>query len=170
MADQGKRGAKRTPPPTALWIAIILVAVAVLIWAFAGRDTTPKKVVNAEQEVVTQDDVLQVPSGELTFPGFWTDKVTHETVENGEDLQIVFRSALKDAQIELFRLCYGTASEEGFLIGKMADGTAVSVVMRSIEPDDVWSKETLDTLYALQESVNDLLVQLQTDPDIVPQG
>ena len=146
-----------------------MILVAVLIWIFAARDAAPKKVENIGQESIAQDDVLQTPYGELSFPGFWTDKVTHETIENGEDLQIVFRSTLKDAEIELFRLCYGEVSEGGFVIGQMADGALVSVVMSSIEPNDAWSQETLDTLYALQESVNDLLVQLQAHPDLIPQ-
>ena len=152
-------------------IAILAVMiVAVLIWSFAARDTAPKKVESNGQEIISQDDVLQTPYGELTFPGLWTDKVAHETVKDGENVQIVFRSTLKDAEVELFRLCYGAVPEESFVLGQMADGVSVSVVMGSIEPEEAWSQETLDTLYALQESVNDLLVQLQAHPDLTPQG
>lgn len=152
-------------------IAIVAVVIAaVLIFVFATRDGAPKKVENAGQEIVAQDDVLLTPYGELTFPGIWTDKVAHETVKNGEDVQIVFRSTLKDAEVELFSLFYGAVPEGAFVLGQMGDGVSVSVVMRSIEPDDAWSQETLDMLYALQESVNDLLVQLQSHPDLEPQG
>ncbi|MBQ9968602.1 MAG: hypothetical protein IJO88_07760 [Oscillospiraceae bacterium] len=172
LAYQGKHSAKREKRPAVGWIAAVLIVVliaAVLIWSFAARDAAPKKVENSGQEVTAPDDVLQTPYGELTYPGLWTDKVAHETIEEGDTVQIVFRSTLKDAEVELFRLSYGAVPEGGFVLGQMADGAMVSVVMGSIEPDDAWPQETLDTLYALQESVNDLLVQLQAHPELTPQ-
>lgn len=173
MAYEGKRSAgtgKRGKLVLIFGAVFLLILAAALIWFAAANGGAPKKVENTVQEVVAEDDVLQTPYGELSFPGIWTDKVSHETVEDGADLRIVFSSTLKDAEVELFTLCYGAVPEEGYVMGQMADGTEVSVVMSTIEPDAAWSEETLNSLYSLQESVNDLLIQLQSHPDFTPRG
>ena len=171
MAYEGKRsaGTKKSTKLYVLLGVVLLLIAAGLLWLFASHNA-PKQVENPGQETVAEDAVLHTPYGELSFPGMWTDRVTHEIVEDGADLRIVFRSALEGAEIELFTLCYGTVPEEGFVMGHMSDGTAVSVVMNTIDPDSAWSEETINTLYSLQESVNDLLVQLQEHDDYTPKN
>ena len=169
MAYEGKRsaGVKKKGALLLVVVGILLLLIAGgLIWFFAaGR--TPKKIENTQQEVVLEDDVIQTPFGELAYPGMWTDKVAHEITEEGEDFRVVFRSTLKDAEAELFTLCYGAVPEGGYVMGEQ-DGVTISVVMSSLSPEDAPDEDTLNTLYALQESVNDLLTQLREDPACIP--
>ena len=140
-------------------IGILLLLIAAgLVWHFTAAGT-PKKVENDGGEIVAEDDVIRTPYGDLTYPGVWTDKVSYEIVEDGADFRIVFRSTLEDAEMELFTLCYGTAPDSAYVMGRMSDGTAVSVDMKALGP--VENEEVL----TLQESINDLLVQIRQHAD-----
>lgn len=157
MAYEGKRSAGVKKKGGLLLIAGLLVFLAVggLLWSFLVGSGQREE--NMQTEVIPEDDVIQTPFGELAYPGMWTDRVSHKTVEDGTDLRIVFCSASDGT--ELFALCYGTVPDGAYVMGEMADGTAVSVDMNTLEPG------TADELYSLQESINDLLVQIREDPE-----
>jgi len=164
-------------------IPIMAAAVAVLFAACIQKQVQvpprsaevvrPEKIENdpAQQELTARpDDVIATSYGELTFPGMWADRVQYEIEENETaDVKIHFNGAVDGAQAKLFTLCYGTVPEDGYEMGALlTDGdmlVPVSVVMYPIVPQEDWSEETTNELYALQESVNDLLVQIQSDPD-----
>ena len=168
MAYEGKRSAgtkKKSKVLLVLLMLLVVIAAAGAAWYFAGH-SVPEKVKNSGTEVVMEDDVIATPFGELAYPGMWTDRVAHETVQDGEDVRIVFRSTIEGAGAELFTLCYGTVPEDGYVMGSYGE-TAVSVVMHTIDPDR-YADDALDTLYSLQESVNDLLVRLREDPAFTP--
>ena len=157
MAYEGKRsaGVKKKGGLLLLAGVLVLLAAGGLLWSFIA-DTGPRNAENTQTEFVPEDDVIQTPFGELTYPGMWTDRVSHKSVEDGSDLRIVFSSTPDGT--ELFALCYGTVPEGAYVMGEMADGTAVSVDMNTLEPG------TADEIYSLQESINDLLVQLREAP------
>jgi len=173
MAYEGKRsaGTKKKGKVTLILIIVVLVAAlaAGAIWYFAGGATqAPEKIKNDQQEtIIPEDDVITTDYMELAYPGMWTDRVEHEVTQEGADVSIVFRSVPE--KIELFTLCFGTVPESGYVMGHLTDKAGeeipVSVVMAAIEPDATMSEETLDELYGLQESINDLLVQLRENPD-----
>ena len=167
-----------------LWVLAAALSAALLLPA-CGKDAAenepvpqiaeedlPPKVENEpaqEQELVQPDDVIVTPYGELKYPGMWTDRVRYEMEEDGADVKVHFYATAEGAQVQLFTLCYGTVPEDGYEMGQLLiEGdmvVPVSTVMYSIVPQDDWSEETTNELYALQESINDLLVQLQEDPD-----
>ena len=161
-------------------IPIMAAAVVVLFAACMHKQVQvppqpeverPEKIENEPQQELTAqpDDVIATSYGELTFPGMWADRVQYEIEEDESDVKIHFNGAVEGAQAKLFTLCYGTVPEDGYEMGALlTDGdmlVPVSVVMYPIVPQEGWSEETTNELYALQESVNDLLVQIQGDPD-----
>jgi len=139
------------------------------------EEQRPAKVENdpvqQEQAQVQPDDVIVTAYGELKYPGMWTDRVSHEIEEDGGDVKVHFYSMVDDTQVPLFTLCYGTVADDGYEFGSlMTDGDVavpVSMVMHPIVPQEGWSEETVNELYDLQESQNDLLVQIQTAPNFI---
>lgn len=126
----------------------------------------PPKVENdpAVQEQTEQpDDVIVTAYGKLEYPGMWTDRVQHEVIENGSDVEVHFYSVVEDERIELFGLYYGIAPETAFQCGEVQVEDMlipISVVTPTIEPKDSWPEGTYDELQSLQESQNDILTQL----------
>ena len=133
----------------------------------------PEKIENdpvqQEEPAATPDDVIATAYGELIFPGMWADRVQYEIEENGADVKIHFTGTVDGAEAKLFTLCYGTVPEDGYEMGSLlTDGdmvVLVSTVMYPIVPQEEWPEEATNELYTLQESINDLLVQLQENPD-----
>lgn len=134
----------------------------------------PEKVKNEQptEEVVLEENKIQTAYGELTYSEMWTDRVWYELREDGSNVQIVFHGEFGEVQAQLFALCYGAVPEEAALMGTLTaeDGTVtdVSVVMYPIIPEEDWPEDEVNELYALQESVNDLLMQLHEDPAFTP--
>ena len=133
----------------------------------------PAKVENdvqqQQQDEQPQDDVIETVYGELTYPGMWADRVSYDIVENGADVQITFYAKAEDTEVDLFTLCYGTVPENGYEMGSLLVEddmvVPVSTVMYPIVPEEGWSEETVNELSALQESINDLLIQLRAYPN-----
>lgn len=169
MAYEGKRSSGKRKGLGILILVILLIAllIAGALWFWFGRDAVPEKVKNDDVQTEVQDDVIRTPYGALSYPGMWTDRVTHTVEQDGSDYRVSFQGEADGAPVPLFTLCYGTVLEQGYVMGQMTDGTQVSVVMHAIEPQEGWSEETLNGLYALQESVNDLLVQLRENPEFI---
>ena len=161
-------------------------AVVLLLAACSQKETTPKqpevieperpaKVENdekqQEQEVLPEDDVITTVYGELSYPGMWADRVSYEIEEDGADVKIHFTGKVDGAEAKLFSLCYGSVPEDGYEMGSLTvDGdmvVLVSTVMYPIVPQEGWSDEAVNELSALQESVNDLLVQLREYPNFI---
>ena len=163
-------------------IPIMAAAVVLLVAACTPKQALPEveqetqrpeKIENdpvqQEEVTATPDDVIATAYGELIFPGMWADRVQYEIEENESDVRIHFEGIVDGVQIPLFTLCYGTVPDNGYEMGALlTDGdmlVPVSTVMYPIVPEESWSEETTNELYALQESVNDLLVQIQSDPN-----
>lgn len=156
-------------PIKKLAAVLAVAAVGLTLLAACGKNEPPEKIENTQQEIVLPDDVIRTPAGELNYPGMWTDRVTHKVIEEGDDWKVIFRSDLGKVQEQLFTLCFGTVPEDGFVLGYLAqDGEEipVSVVMAQIDQ----TINEAETLNALQESVNDLLVQVYEHPDFVAAG
>ena len=186
MAGRHTRGAR--VKRNRIWPVLAAVVGMVLVFAACSpketehkpteepMQTRPEKVENDEQQMqqeeLPEDDVISTVYGELSYPGMWTDRVWYEVAEDGADVQIIFYAQVEQAETKIFALCYGTVPEDGFEMGTLlVDGdmlVPVSTVMYPIVPEETWSEETTNEILSLQESVNDLYMQLQENPDFTP--
>lgn len=157
---------------TTAWLLAALMAAGVML---AGCDseekavTPPEKIESAQQEVAIPDDVIPTPCGELTFPGMWKEHVSFEIEEEGEDYRVTFTGTSDGVEAKLFTLCFGSVPERAYVMGSF-EQMQVSILMHTIEPQQDWPEGAYDALCSLQESQNDLLIQLQQLPGFSTTG
>ena len=96
--------------------------------------------------------------------------VRHSEEEGNQT--VAFCSEISGEELELFAVVLGTADENDFTLGILQDDTAgevpVSIRMNVQDPAD-WSAEDFERINALQERVNDIIIQFYEDPRFVPE-
>lgn len=152
------------------------VAVAMVDFApDAGWLEDEKNLVLAMQEAINDLvkalDPLMNPSGEveietpyvtLRYPGVWRDQLVVEQTDN----TVTFFGKLPEREkTPLFSLTFG--GDETGAIGHVRDDAGREVSVRlTVEElffDDGWTTEEMDTLYSMQESMNELMDALMTE-------
>ena len=124
---------------------------------FSQKDNDLQSI--AEDNGLTE---VQTHFGKLYYPGKWSDmEVETKMLDNGEDIH--FSVIIDDQKYELFQINIGGG--EGQLVGKITDSDGkqrdVFVVMSVLEEISDLPEETQDKLYAMQESVNTIVENLE---------
>lgn len=119
----------------------------------------------AIQEDPDGDVWVETPYCDLIYPFEMSDalRVRSESVDDG--LTVIFYGSINDVEEALYAIHFGV--ETGFPVGtlSLADGTEIGVWTEifEIEPEASWGEGEINTLYAMQECVNDTLAQLQQE-------
>lgn len=119
------------------------------------------------QEAEAQPDGvrLETPYGILEIPGAWGDQLQAEA-SGVEPYTLEFYGCLPGREkVLLFSFRFGGAAEGAAAMTRDAAGDPVPVHLTVGELAETagWSEQETDTLYAMQESLNELLESLRTD-------
>lgn len=102
--------------------------------------------------------------GTLKFPEQWKKdlKIEKNTTETGEE--IIFRETITKDCLTLFTICIDMP-ESGSYIGNLTDAAGktheVYLQINELEMQEDLPKETKSRIYAMQESVNDIIDNLR---------
>ena len=135
----------------------------------ASVPAAPVEETTAEQMEIQenpQGDVwVETPYCNLVYPFEMSDTLRVESKSVGEGLTVTFYGGINDLEEALYAVHFGV--EAGFPVGTLSaeDGTEVSVWADVFEivPGDSWQEDEINTLYAMQECVNDTLEYLQNE-------
>lgn len=147
----------------------VIVILCIILCALSGcsnissKDDFPQK--DNDLQSIAEDNglaELQTNFGKLYYPEKWSDmEVETKMLDNGEDIN--FSVTIDDQKYELFQINIGGG--EGQLVGKITDSDGkqrdVFVVMSVLEKISDLPEETQDKLYAMQESVNTIVENLE---------
>lgn len=114
------------------------------------------------------DYLISTPIAKLYIPEVWKEMVRTEQMSE-EDCFIVTVFSTGDApEVKLYTIYIGAKTAQGILLGTAAaeDGTFLDVyfAVDEIEINDDWDSGEIDTLFAIQESVNDIIRQITELP------
>lgn len=106
----------------------------------------------------------------LYLPQAVQDRITFNTVENEQGTNITFTGKEYAQELVLFSVALTKGEPEGYLLGVLKDETKgewkVAVNVTQINSQD-WSEEQYSEISALQQCVNDIMIQIQEDPRFV---
>ena len=125
----------------------------------AANELLNKLSVSREAEVVIAEDlVIETPYGNLYYPGEWKDSLVVEQ----ENESVHFYANINEKKVKLFTLEFGVEdSAIAYVLNDNNNKVSVGIRMEELMLDDNWSDEDKNTVYTMQESVNDLLEKLE---------
>lgn len=129
-----------------------------------AQEASPTTVDDTEDAPLTATNavVIDTPYGTLYYPKTWSSYVKYSGETSGDTYAESFYCCIKEQEIPLFTI-YFNAADKGFEAGSVSkDGQAVPVTveLHEWEPDETWTEDETTTLYAMQESVNEVLAAL----------
>ena len=105
------------------------------------------------------------------YPQEWENKVEEVRTEDGANCTVTFQTKISGKEVVLFSVVMGPDEAEGYLLGQLKDEATgminVYSVMNEADPE-AWSEEEYSEICALQERVNDIIVQFFEDERFVP--
>ena len=164
-----------------LWVllaaVLILIAALLLVLLRPDRtnDTTGGTTTAAAETAENLDaDMIPLPTKYIIL-GYPAElkadvKASCEEITGGQKL--TFTTDFTGKELELFHISISTSGGDGFTIGTLEDEKAghlqVWVSVKDYARDD-FSSEDFQKLNAMQERVNDIIVQFYDDSRFVPQ-
>lgn len=161
-------------------IAVLLIVVAVLsaklLWPGEEQNdatdpTSPTEPSYAEANGdETQEDPgipLVTEYMVLSYPAELEDQVRIEYEELADGQQIIFTTDFTGEELELFRFSISKSGTDGYRLGVLTDENAgqLLVCMNVTEySSGSWTPEEYAKLNAMQERVNDIIIQFYDDP------
>jgi len=155
---------------------VTALTVLVIVWPRTEPVISPNTIPTGEptgssspigtnqEETLTEDNAesIQTPYATLYFPDEWKSYVTHTSQTNGEASSEAFSATIGGHTAPLYTIHFA-APELGHPAGtvvKDGEEVPVTVELHEFTPDETWTDEDTQILYALQETVNDVLAAL----------
>ena len=176
---------KKANKLTLVLAVLLLVAavVLVIIGLTANRASEdpvksmydPNYAVGKNSETIIAGEIEEIPVVDiplklisLNYPEELADRLSVETKEDETGAELRFSGDFNGKQLELFGFVIAQSNEaEGFVLGTIKDAEKGSffVIMQveEINPNG-WTDEEYADICALQERVNDIIVQFYADP------
>ncbi len=135
----------------------------------------PNYAVGKDSETIIDGELVEIPVVDiplkllsLNYPEELADRLTVESKEDESGAELRFSGDFNGKKLELFGFVISHSNEaEGFVLGTIKDAEKGSffVIMQveEINPDG-WTEAEYADICALQERVNDIIVQFYADP------
>lgn len=165
---------KRKKESAVLWIVI---SVMMVLLCACGADDEKVPVytegVSIDETMVMETPGIAVENPYMTY-SYAADLadvlIVRDTVEENRH-EAVFLADISGQEVELFSVVLGTDAEEnGFEVGVLEDaslGTIHVTLVMNEQKEENWSEEHFAQINALQERINDIIVQFYDDPRFV---
>ncbi|MBR0446424.1 MAG: hypothetical protein IIX23_03910 [Oscillospiraceae bacterium] len=166
-------------PKSAMLVLTILLSAAMALTG-CGQDQEESKEPAPTQPAQTEDGNEQITEDSgipftteyiiLSYPSELEDMVSirYEPLEDGQ--MILFTTDFTGEELELFRFYISRSPTEGYPLGTLTDAQygemTVCVEVKEYSSGS-WTPEEYAKLGAMQERVNDIIVQFHEDPRFV---
>lgn len=158
-------------------ILSVFVIVCVFILASCNANDVPKE---GPTEIIITPDVSSKAESvdefeekastvktsyiDLFYPEKWEGMIeTRETnIKNG--LTVDFCGKVNNKNEIIYKIHFNIESENSFNIGILEDGTIITAEIVDFIPNDNWSQEEIDTMCALQETINYTIEKIKETP------
>lgn len=171
-----------------LAILLLIAAVVIVVIGFTANRVSedpvksmydPNYAIGKNSETIYADEVVELPVVEiplklvsLNYPEDLADKLFVETKEDDTGAELRFSGKFSGKELELFSFDLAQSNDtDGFILGTIKDAQKGSffVIMHvgEISPNG-WSEAEYAEICALQERVNDIIVQFYNDPRFEP--
>lgn len=158
------------------YMILLLMLAALLV--LTGCGSAPEAETESADEALwgtapEETQGIAVDNAYMTFyyPQEWKGKVEELREENGKNVTVSFQTKVGEKDVVLFSIVLGPDVFDGYLLGQLKDPQAGSINVYSIMNELVredWSEEEYSEICALQERVNDIIVQFYDDDRFVP--
>lgn len=166
-------------------ISVILMAVTIvaLLLTACGEQARSEETDTTETTLHDEEEIwgtapeetlgvaVDTPYISFCYPEEWRDKVESELSSEGANSVVTFRTEISGKKVELFSIAMGPDECAGYLLGKLNDETEgaikVYTVVNEIDIND-WSQEEYGQICAMQERINDIIVQINEDERFEP--
>lgn len=150
-----------------LRVAALLTLAALLL---SGCFGDPKSLRVKKQKENPDGQVVEITTSYcvVKYPIAFQDQIRVDA-ENQEDrAELKFSVLLNNAEYPLYSLIFG--GNEGIPVGTLTrkDGTVVSVAILFCQADESLDMESLQSFYAVQETLNDVLQSLAENKQFTP--
>lgn len=159
-------------------LLVLLAAIVAAAVVFTGcqKETTADN--TQAMEYISEEDPTEaavVPLATnyiiLSYPAELEEdvKVTYEDIADGQ--KITFTTDFTGEELELFHFTISTSGTEGYSLGELEHeqaGTLLVCMNVKEYTDGNWKPEDFNKLNAMQERVNDIIVQFYDDPRFTP--
>ncbi len=155
-----------------LFVALaILVFLLVLLAVIIMGDRTPSGSIHhstastatgATDPLLGEDITIKTPYVVITYPCKWAEYLSVRTTQDGV-YTVHFAAKLTSGKIqELYSIGFGgeSATAMGFMTAESGEKVNIQMTMGHFQPDDSWTDVEKNTVYAMMETVNDVLRQL----------
>lgn len=135
-----------------------------------GKDD--QTVVPEETTAPSPEQVISNPYMELICPAELKDQVSMETTQLEDGIAVAFSGVFDGKELELFVISL-TKEEPAdcYILGELQDtkdgNLCVAMHMNEIQTEE-WSEDLYNEICALQERVNDFIIQFYEDERFVP--
>ncbi len=153
-----------------LLFVIVMVAAVILTGCKSTGDVPEEQ----WEEIIPEEPAgIPVENDYMTFtyPQEWEGKVEAQPIEEDGNVRVSFQTEISGENLELFAVIMGPQVTDGYILGQLEDpetGTIyVSTDMNEVNRED-WSEDDYNEICALQERVNDIIVQFYDDERFVP--
>lgn len=99
--------------------------------------------------------------GTVTYPAAFSDVIQIRTEMCNNVAVLKFEAQLDNAQAALFDICYGEMDGDPLTQIVQEDGTVIKVYMEVYQPPVGLNEDDINTFYAAQEVLNDVLASMQ---------
>ena len=157
---------------------IILLLMLAALLALTGCGSAPAAQTESVDESLwgtapEETQGIAVDNAYMTFyyPQEWEGQVEELREENGKNIKVSFQTKVGEKNVVLFSIVLGPDVCDGYLLGQLEDPEAGTINVYSIINEPVkedWSEEEYSEICALQERVNDIIVQFYDDDRFVP--
>lgn len=146
-----------------------IIPLFAVIMVFSGCSTKETK--NSGNVVQEAEDIkIETPYGDLSFPYGFEEIVTWENETEGTADRFVFYAVLDSSKIKVYTISFSTeaTSDEGDLLGEIQESSGSLVYVYFLPEDgivnDEMSNDQKNTVYAAQETVNDVIASMSSIP------
>lgn len=134
-----------------------------------GADNTATVTPETTEPAPAQE--ISNPYIALVCPADLGDRMRAVTTEEETGISMAFSGEFDGEEVALFTICLTTAEPEGYLLGEFQHETDgrfnVDLRVHEIDPEK-WSEEKYGEISAMQERVNDIIVQFYEDTRFTP--
>lgn len=147
------------------------------------EETAPEEIVEEIPEEIPEEETvldeipeetkgIEVQTEYFTFEYLkeWENKVEEVHTQEGRNSVVTFRTKVSERDVVLFSVILGPDEADGYLLGYLKDGEEMINVYAAVNdmPAEDWSEEEYQEICAMQERVNDIIVQFYEDERFVP--
>lgn len=134
-----------------------------------GRDeptTVPEETTEPAEE-----QVISARYFDLICPSDLNGRIYVDSVTQEDDVRLIFTATVEGNNVELFAISLTKAEPEDYILGQYQDKEAgqfyVGMRVNEINPEE-WSEAAYDEINALQERVNDFIIQINENEGFSP--